>query len=211
MGGLEREAAFWDRAAEKYAARPVADEEAYAQTLQRVRAHLKPGDRVLEVGCGTGTTALKLADAAGAILATDVSSAMIEIAEKKRAEALARNVVFKVGAISDASLDGEAFDVVAAFNLFHLLDDPAAAMRRAHALLKPGGLMISKTSCLAGRAWLLGPLIGVMRFLGRAPKVRFFSVAEYDAMIDGAGFEIVETGYFPVSSSARFVVARKRA
>ena len=48
---------FWDRLAAGYAKKPVPDEEAYARTLERVRAHLTPNDRVLELGCGTGTSA----------------------------------------------------------------------------------------------------------------------------------------------------------
>ena len=49
--------AFWDGVADKYAKTPIPDEADYAYTLERVRAHLKPGDRVLEIGCGTGSTA----------------------------------------------------------------------------------------------------------------------------------------------------------
>ena len=204
------DARFWDRIAEKYAASPVRDEDSYRHTLDRTRAHLNAQDRALEIGCGTGTTAIKLRDAVGSIMATDYSAGMIEIAKRKRADASAGNVEFAVGTVFSDTLETGAFDAVLAFNLFHLLDDPEASLQRTHALLRPGGVFISKTPCLGGRAWLYGPMIGVMRLFGRAPRVRLFSVDEWDARIEAAGFEIVETGFFPTASTNRFIVARRR-
>ena len=49
--------------APKYAKSPIKDVPAYEYTLGRTRSYLKPTDAVLELGCGTGGTALKLADA----------------------------------------------------------------------------------------------------------------------------------------------------
>src|SRR5690606_29493786 len=83
---------FWDRKARGYARQPIADESAYEATLDRVKAHLTPRDRVLEVGCGTGSTALKLAPFAGELLATDGSREMTAIANEKAATAACANV-----------------------------------------------------------------------------------------------------------------------
>ena len=55
------DARFWDRIARKYAADPIKDMDGYARTVDRTRHHLRSTDTVLELGCGTGTTALKLA------------------------------------------------------------------------------------------------------------------------------------------------------
>lgn len=200
---------FWDRAAEKYAQRPVADVPAYERTLERTRAHLRSGDEVLEIGCGTGTTALKLADAAGSILATDLAPEMIRIAARKGVEAGARNVSFRAATVFDPEFAPQSFDAVLAFNLLHLVEDAPLALERVGALLKPGGLFISKTPCLAGRAWIFGPVIWILRRLGRAPKVMFIAEDALDRMIREQGFEIVETGRYPASTPSRFVVARK--
>ena len=62
---------FWDRRAAAYSKKPVPDADAYERTLERVRAYLTLNDRVLELGCGTGASALRLAASAGQILATD--------------------------------------------------------------------------------------------------------------------------------------------
>ena len=202
-------AAFWDRIADRYARRPVRDVAAYEHTLERTRAHLAPGDRVLEVGCGTGTTALKLADAAGEILATDLSARMIAIAEAKPEAAAARNVAFRRAALDEIARDGERFDAVLAFSLLHLLDDLPAGLSRIDALLKPGGTFVSKTVCLGdfGRIWRL--VVPAMRLVGLAPKVALVSIDEVDRAIREAGFEILETGVSPEKPPARFVAARK--
>jgi ubiquinone/menaquinone biosynthesis C-methylase UbiE len=203
-------ARFWDRVARKYAARPVGDPEAYHATLERTKAHLKADQRVLEVGCGTGTTALILAPATGHLTATDVSGEMIAIAREKLSAGDPGNVAFEQAELTPSGLPAGPFDAVLAFNLLHLVEDLPAALQALRGRLVPGGLLISKTVCLGGwRALLLWPLIAAMRLLGKAPHVAFLKPAEMDRMVAGAGFEIIETGFYPVRSASRFIVARK--
>jgi ubiquinone/menaquinone biosynthesis C-methylase UbiE len=66
-------ARFWDRRADGYSKRPIKDMESYEKTLDCTRKHLSASDEVLEVGCGTGTTALRLAPVVKQITATDIS------------------------------------------------------------------------------------------------------------------------------------------
>ncbi len=72
--------AFWDRHAPKYANKPIADVSAYKEKLDCVTALLQPTDRVLEIGCGTGATANKIAPVVAHVTATDLSAEMIRIA-----------------------------------------------------------------------------------------------------------------------------------
>ncbi|ANK83627.1 MAG: hypothetical protein TEF_20145 [Rhizobiales bacterium NRL2] len=203
-------AAFWDRSARKYAARPVKDMGAYEKTLDRVRAHLSVGDEVLETGCGTGTTALKLADAAGRITATDISAGMIAIGREKAAAQDVANIEFRQATL-EQDMPAGPFDAVLAFNLLHLLTDPADAIDRVRNLVRPGGLFISKTVCLGRRAWHFRALIGGLQLIGKAPHVSFLDVAELEAMVTGAGFEIIETGDYPAKPPSHFIVARRPA
>lgn len=201
---------FWDNAAPKYAKSPIKDQQSYEKTLERTRAHLSSDDNVLEIGCGTGTTALKLADAAGHILASDISPKMIEIAEGKARHQAITNVNFLAAAADDPRLDGRAFDAVLAFNVLHLLKDLDTTLKRIAALVKPGGLFISKTVCLGGARWYMKPMISVMQAFGKAPYVRFLANDELDALIEAADFEIIEASDDPGKFPRRFVIARRR-
>ena len=200
-------AEFWDRIAEKYAARPVADEAAYADTLDRVRAHLTGDERALEIGCGTGTTALKLAPFLAEITATDISAEMIRIAEEKRGDAA--NVAFAVADCTDDDLPGGPFDVVFAFNFFHLADDAEAALSAAARRLGPGGLLISKTGLLGDAPFYLRPAIAVMRLFGKAPPVLNLRGGAWEATIRAAGFEIVDAKTYSGIAPTQLVIARK--
>ncbi|MEL6464721.1 MAG: methyltransferase domain-containing protein [Pseudomonadota bacterium] len=203
---------FWDKVAVKYAAQPISNPEAYEQTLERVVSYLKPTDRVLELGCGTGSTALKLAPHAGSIRATDFSDGMIAQAQAKSAP---DNVQFLQADTFDPALKDGSFDVVMGFNLFHLVENVDAVMARVHDLLVPDGLFISKSPCIGERSLglkfgLLKRLIPLMQWVGKAPYVRFDTIAGLETRITRAGFEIVETGNYPVRPPNHFVVARRR-
>ncbi|MCX2723543.1 class I SAM-dependent methyltransferase [Roseibium salinum] len=211
-------AAFWTKTARKYAASKVRDQAAYEKTLSRTIEHLGPQDSVLELGCGTGSTALLLARHVRSYLATDFASGMIAIADDKLAAEREsgtshEGLRFLVADAFDERVrpaDGQdsGYDAVLAFNFFHLVENPDDLLARVRDLLKPGGLYISKTVCLKRKAWLFSPLIAVMRLFGKAPYVNMLSFQEVERMIRQAGFEIIETGTYPEPYS-RFVVARK--
>lgn len=199
---------FWDKVADKYSKAPIRNMEGYEATLERVRAHLKPTDKVLELGCGTGTTALKLAPYADHILATDIAGNMVAIGEQKARDQGITNVSFKHATVHDESLAPGSFDVVTGFNLLHLVEDLPEAIARARELVKPDGLLITKSACL-GHSIHWRVMAFVMQLVGKAPYVRFMSVKDLESAITGAGFEIIETGTYPAKSSSHFVVARK--
>ena len=202
------DAQFWDKIARKYSLRPISNVDAYEKTLERVRSHLGANDSVVELGCGTGSTGLLLSGCVGSYLGTDVSPEMIEIAREKLAETPVDGLRFGVTDAHARDLGDEEFDAVLGFNLYHLVPDLDGALSRARALLKSGGLFISKTPCI-GRKWYFRPIIFAMQLIGKAPYLRYLKVNEYDALIRAAGFEIVETGLYPPSAPSRFVVARK--
>jgi ubiquinone/menaquinone biosynthesis C-methylase UbiE len=202
-------AEFWDKLADKYSKKPVKDMENYNKTLDCTRKHLSASDNVLEVGCGTGTTALLLAPSVKQIAASDISSRMIEIAREKAVTQGVENVRFDRATLFAEDLEKGSFDVVMAFNFLLLLEDIPGAVHRVHELLKPGGLFISKTVCLAEQSRLWSLLLAVMKPLGFAPYVKCLKVAELEDIITSTDFEIVETGFYPPSPPSRFIVARK--
>jgi ubiquinone/menaquinone biosynthesis C-methylase UbiE len=206
------QAAFWNRIARRYAATPMRNPEAWEATLDRVRAHLASGARVLELGCGTGSTALRLAPGVADYTGTDDAGEMVAIARERLAETPVSGLAFTEGRTGDGSLPDGPFDAILAFNLLHLVPDLPAALTEARGLLKPGGLLITKTPCLGGSRWAaLWPVVGALRLVGKAPPLSFVSPRGLERTIEAAGFEILERGDYPKSPPSRFMVARTAA
>lgn len=205
MGKTHR---FWDWIAKRYARQPVADEESYRRKLEITRAYLRPGMEVLEVGCGTGTTALIHAPFVKHIRAVDISARMLEIARAKATEQGINNVTFEQADIDDLDAVDGAYDAVMAHSILHLLEERDAAIATIHRLLKPGGLFISSTACLGDRLRLLRPLLQISCALGLLPKVEFFTVEALTSSIARAGFRI-DHQWQPAEDKAVFIVAVK--
>ena len=183
---------FWDRVAPGYSKRPIADTESYARKLAATQALMRPDMNVLEFGCGTGSTALEHAPHVAHIEATDISAAMNAIGREKAEHAGIDNVSFTQSGVEDFDAPDGAFDMVLALNLLHLLPDRMAALEKIHRLLKPGGIFISSTVCLADRMWFLRPVVPVLQWIGKVPYVSFVSANELLREVKTAGFEVQE-------------------
>ncbi len=192
MTFLSTDAGFWNKVARKYATDPIKDIVGYERTLERTGELLSADDDVLELGCGTGMSALRLAGRVRSIHATDISDEMINIARGK-AEAVSHpNLTFAVA--SAETLAFKTFDAVLAFNLLHLVRDRHAMLRHVLGALKPGGHLISKTPCLSEMNPLIRLALPLMRAIGKAPDVAFFTGKTLEQDIERAGFSVVERG-----------------
>ncbi len=137
----DREAAAFDDESD-HGLRDPATREAWAQLL---RAHLPPAPAdVVDLGCGTGTLAVLLASEGHHVRACDYSPAMV-------AAALAKADAAGLGAGMVEVLEGDASappfepasaDVVLCRHVLWTLPDPAAALARWTALLRPGGRLV---------------------------------------------------------------------
>jgi ubiquinone/menaquinone biosynthesis C-methylase UbiE len=212
MTPIAEDARFWDRIARKYAADKIKDPEGYERTLGRTGPYLKTTDTVLELGCGTGTTALRLAPRVQRLVATDLSREMIAIAREKASAQGCANVEFAVAPADGTPQHDTAFDAVLAFNVLHLVGDSEAVIARAAQVLKPGGLFISKTPCIAEMHPLIRFAVPIARFIGKAPHVSFFAAPALESAIEAAGFTILERArHGSKRKDPRiFIVAQKR-
>jgi ubiquinone/menaquinone biosynthesis C-methylase UbiE len=86
-------------------------------------APVKPGDCVLEVGCGTGSLTLaakKQAGTSGKVFGIDIIPGMIELSRQKAAQAN-EEITFQLGSIADIPFPANQFDVVmCSFMIFHM-------------------------------------------------------------------------------------------
>ncbi|MEM6758557.1 MAG: class I SAM-dependent methyltransferase [Pseudomonadota bacterium] len=208
---MTNQAEFWTKTAKSYRSSPISDLDAYNQTLDRTRSYLASNARVLELGCGTGGTALELAPHVESYVASDYSEGMIDQAHLRDTP---DNVVLRVADVFDPFFKPGSFDAIIGFNLFHLVEERAEHFARVHELLVPGGLFISKSVCLKEpglglKFGLLKTLIPVLQMLGKAPNVVYLSMLQLEDEISSAGFQIVETGNYPAKPPSHFVVAKR--
>lgn len=209
---LNPQIAFWNRIARQYAADPIADMAGYNATLQRVRALLRPEHEVLEVGCGTGSTALSLASGTRHYLATDVAPEMVAIAREKLLAQPTPGLQFEVADARAAPALPRRFDALLAFNALHLLPDLDRSLASLLTALRPGGLFISKTACVGEMnpliPWLAIPLA---RLLGKAPPVLAFKAPQLVEAIERQGLKVeaVERHGTKGKDIRVFIVARK--
>ncbi|CUJ06927.1 class I SAM-dependent methyltransferase [Cognatishimia activa] len=204
---------FWDGIAPKYAKSPIKNMESYEYTLDRTRSYLKESDLVLEIGAGTGSTALLLADGVEQIVATDISEKMLAVGRTRAKEQGVENIRFQ--RTEADSLPEGPFDAVMAHNLLHLVEDLPGTLQACHEALSPGGLLISKTFVRPTKGLQLmyrfmRVVLPVMQWLGKAPYVAIYTVQEFEQAFERAGFEIIETANYPATEARRYIVARKR-
>ena len=210
----QKTAKFWDNVADGYVKSKIGDMAAYEYTLERSASYMKATDEVLELGCGTGMTAVRLAPHVARFTGSDVSEGMLKHCRARAEEAGAENLTFTQAMVGDQTFKGQQFDVVMAHSLLHLLPDLEQRLTDIRDLVKPGGLLISKTVCLGeGRSLKargIRLLIPMMQMVGKAPYVNSISVSELEGLLTWAGFKIVESGNFPNKvPPARYLVARK--
>jgi len=201
---------FWDRIAERYSKRPVADEAAYQKKLQITREYFRPDTEVLEFGCGTGSTAISHSPFVRRIHAIDISSKMIEIARSKADQADIDNVSFKQSTIERINVPDESLDAVLGLSILHLLDNREEAIAKVHRMLRPGGVFVTSTSCIGDTMKFFKIIAPVGKFFGLMPLVKVFTTEELVTSLTDAGFEI-DHRWQPGKGEALFVVAKKAA
>lgn len=207
-----RKARFWNKIARKYAANPIADMAGYEATLQRTRGLLTTEHEVLEIGCGTGTTALHLAACTGHLLATDISAEMIAIAQEKLASQPTPQLSFALADADVPMLETRKFDRVLAFNMLHLVSNLDQTLAMVAQALRPGGLFISKTPCIAEMSPLIRRLaLPLMQAIDKAPQVQCLNEVQLRAALirRGLTIESIERHGTQGKDFRVFIVARK--
>ncbi len=205
---MDKSAKFWDKIAERYSKQPIADEAAYQKKLQVTREYFQPDMEVLELGCGTGSTAITHAPYVKHIHAIDISSKMIEIAQGKADAKKIENITFERSTVDDFSMPDQTLDVVLALSILHLLENKEEVIAKVYKMLKPGGIIVTSTVCLGDTMKFIKFVVPIGKFFGFMPLVKVFTKKELEACLTDAGFEI---DYFWQSSKGKavFIVAKK--
>ncbi len=211
---MNKPAKFWNRIASRYAKQPIADERSYQEKLHITQKYLKPYMTVLELGCGTGSTSIAHAPFVKDVLAIDISSEMIKIAQNKALANNIENIKFNVQSIDtfidQHGTDRQNFDIVMTHSLLHLVENETKVINDIHKILKHDGLLISSTLCLGDSllAKILSPVISIAAYFSLLPKLTIFTSKQLLKNIQRAGFHI-EHQWHPKKNSAMFIIARK--
>ena len=179
---MNQSSKFWDKIAERYSRRPVADEAAYQKKLQVTREYFRPDMEILEFGCGTGSTAIVHAPYVKNIQAIDISSKMLEIAQAKADAQQIGNINFICSTIEELNIPDESQDAVLGMSILHLLQDKEDVIAKVYKMLKPGGVFVSSTACLGDMMVLFRIIFKLIipagRLLGLMPLVKIFTSEE---------------------------------
>jgi ubiquinone/menaquinone biosynthesis C-methylase UbiE len=170
-------------------------------------AQIKPGDRVLDVGCGTGSltlTAERVAGASGAVYGIDASPEMIAAARKK-AQRSGSAAVFEVGLIEKIPYPEAAFDVVISRLVLHHLPDEVKRQGFVDIfrVLKPGGLFFA-----ADFNPPANPLLAHLTLIFFGHRMMQTSLKGIPEMLAETGFTAIATG--PTRSAFLAFVSGKK-
>ncbi len=121
--------------------------------------HLRPGQALLDVGCGPGTITADLADAVapGRLTALELTDDALDLARAEIAARGTANVGFRTGDVHALGLPEDSFDVVHAHQVLQHLADPVAALREMRRVCRPGGVVAARDGDYAAFTWY--PLI----------------------------------------------------
>ena len=117
---------------------------------------LRPGMRLLDVGCGRGTITRDLAELLGLSSQVTALERTAEALDLARGEAERRgtiNVEFVVGDVQALDLPDGSYDVVHAHQVLQHVDDPVAALREMRRVCAPGGVVAARDSDYAAFTW----------------------------------------------------------
>ncbi len=183
------------------------------------RLDLLPGQRVLDLGCGSGRTTLELATRVGPggrVLGVDIAAEMLVRGRERAAHLAATQIEFIHADVQVSDLGDAGFD--AAYSRFGVMffSDPVAAFANVRTALRPGGtLSFVCWKTLFDNEWMLIPGAAVISVLGAAPPMPGpgepgpFSLADPDrvrAVLGEAGFGGIDIAHHADS----LVVAEER-
>lgn len=161
--------------------------------------NIKPGQRILEIGCGTGYTACLLAKKYDAnVVAVDINSKILEVAKKRTIEEGVSDKVAIIEADAEELPLLATFDVAIAESVLSLCDSKKVASEMYH-VLKPNGVFSANEA-----TWLKAPPEDLRTFVSESLGGSLLQEDEWRAVFREAGFVNLASHVYPVNSWKQF-------
>jgi ubiquinone/menaquinone biosynthesis C-methylase UbiE len=151
--------------------------------------NLKPNDKVLEIGCGTGLFTEKISKLSGTknILATDLSPELIEKAKEKYP-----HLNFEVGDAMNIEQEKETFDAIFGNSIVHHLDFDLF-LKEMFRLLKPGGKMcFAEPNMLNPQIFVQKNIPLIKKWLGDSPDESAINRFSFKKQLQKKGFNNIQ-------------------
>jgi ubiquinone/menaquinone biosynthesis C-methylase UbiE len=191
---------FWDICAPFYDRAERANT-AYSGMLRLVCDLVPQGASVLEAAAGTGNISLAVSDKAKNVLCTDISERMLNVARKKADRQGINNITFSKKSLFNTGEPDNAYDVVIASQILHLIGEPQEAAAELRRVSRDS--VVTTVALLKGLHGLfIRPMVGLWRFLGFAPKREFDAESYWEFLCEmglpPSGYEIID-GNMPMA------------
>jgi SAM-dependent methyltransferase len=164
-------------------------------------------ERVLDLGCGAGATALAFAERVASVVAYDLTPEMLDQARRQAAERGIDNVHFEQGDAAHLPFPGASFDLVTSRLAAHHFADPAAMVREAARVLVPGGGFLL-SDAVAPEDPARDTFLNAFELLRDPSHVRDHRISEWCAMFRAAGLAPDCLGHFDIHQEFEPWVAR---
>lgn len=208
MDDRTKDEKFWDRVAGSYDQEEQRDHKKLLGLIEWTKSYLKPTDRVLDFGCGTGWITNEIAGAVQCIQGIDRSEQMIALARNKTATKALSNIRYEQSDLFDAQWEEGTYDAVLAFYVLHLVEEPLVTLQRIHTLLKPGGVFIAVTPCM-GEQPVFNLGCKVLGKIGVIPTIQSLTSTRVSTLLTDSGFSIMTLQKLEGTQHQYFTIAKR--
>ena len=181
------DAQFGPRAA-AYVQSPVHAQGADLDALEAIAREMRPA-RALDIGCGGGHVAYRLAAHAGAVVACDLSNEMLAAVRETAAARGLANVVTERAPAEQLPFADATFDFVATRFSAHHWRDLGAGLAQARRVARTGAPAIFIDAVSPGKP-LQDSHLQAVELLRDTSHVRDYTIAEWTAAVERAGFDV---------------------
>ena len=200
---------FWNKRAQKFDQEDKPDSPVRKERYARIRSYLNKNKTLLDYGCATGSLSLEFGNDVKEILGIDISAKMIELARIKAKDNNYQNLKFVQGEIHDDQFKSTRFDVIIAFYVIHLVQNPQKTLNHLAELINPEGFLIMEVPCLKQTNFIKRFFLKGFTKMAGLPYMHTFKSIDIDKMIKGTGLKVVENHFDDQKFPRYFIVAKK--